>query len=192
MSHQQTLRVLVSIRAAYIRCLHFPVFRLRPSHMDQVEVNSAGIHSELYACFSSSASATERAGNHGQLFQLWYSIRVCKTRLVKCRLCHADELLSQKTEKCFFLQNVLNYAPFKNYQLPLKILLKLLVLNRQRWTLGENTWVMGVPGILSVDQVYSPLLTMTCRDRRPLGITRMQTPSTPGWEKDLAQPTFSA
>jgi len=61
--HQQSLRVLVSIQAAYIRCLHFPVFRLRPSHMDQVEVNSAGIHSELYACFSSSASATERAKN---------------------------------------------------------------------------------------------------------------------------------
>ena len=56
----------------------------------------------------------------------------------------------------------------------------------------ENTWVMDVPGILSVDQVYSPLLTMSCRDRRPLRITRMQTPSTPGWEKDLAQPTFSA
>ena len=61
MCHQQTLRVLVSIQAAYIRCLHFPVFRLRPSHMDQVEVNSAGIHSQLYTCFSSSASATERA-----------------------------------------------------------------------------------------------------------------------------------
>ena len=37
--------------------------RLRPSYMDQVEANSAGIYSELYACFSSSASATERAKN---------------------------------------------------------------------------------------------------------------------------------
>lgn len=51
----------MSIQEAYIRCLHFPVFHLSPSHMDQVEVNSAGIHSELYACFSSSASVTERA-----------------------------------------------------------------------------------------------------------------------------------